>query len=474
MVVILKNRLDVNSLKFKLWTYFVLFAATIMTILWLLQIVFLNTYYKSMKTNEIKKIGDSLVVEYGKDDFEDIIYTISFSKGLIIQILNEDGVPIFPMNTSFDPRPPKFDFMESRKFIDKLEKEDQEKILYTTEDFRLGRPTIVYGAVLQGQNGENLYLYINGLLDPIDSTTFVLKNQLIIVTIISLLLSLGLSFIIASKISKPITQVTNAASVLAKGNYNIVFEKGDYTEIDNLVSTLNYTTKELSKVEELRRELISNVSHDLRTPLTLIKSYAEMIRDISGDNPEKRKSHVNVIIDESDRLTTLVNDILDLSKVESDLDQIDFKEFDILKTTNKILNQFLILEEQDGFKFILDYDENIRVIGDEKKIEQVIYNLISNAVNFTGDNKLVYIHIKRKEYLIRYEVRDTGAGIPKEEINNIWNRYYMVDKIHKRAVMGTGIGLSIVRSILIAHNSEYGVESFINQGTTFWFQLKVK
>ncbi|MBU5426043.1 HAMP domain-containing histidine kinase [Tissierella pigra] len=468
----MKNRLDVNSLKFKLWTYFVLFAATIMTILWLLQIVFLNTYYKSMKTNEIKKIGDSLVVEYGKDDFEDIIYTISFSKGLIIQILNEDGVPIFPMNTSFDPRPPKFDFMESRKFIDKLEKEDQEKILYTTEDFRLGRPTIVYGAVLQGQNGENLYLYINGLLDPIDSTTFVLKNQLIIVTIISLLLSLGLSFIIASKISKPITQVTNAASVLAKGNYNIVFEKGDYTEIDNLVSTLNYTTKELSKVEELRRELISNVSHDLRTPLTLIKSYAEMIRDISGDNPEKRKSHVNVIIDESDRLTTLVNDILDLSKVEANLSQMNHEEFDVVGTTKDILKRFLILEEKEGFTFILNCDDEVKVCGDEKKIEQVIYNLISNAVNFTGDDKSVFINIKDVGSYIKYEVKDTGKGIPKEELDHIWDRYYMVGKNHKRAVIGTGLGLSIVKNILMAHNSDFGVESYTNQGTIFWFQLK--
>lgn len=474
MVVILKNKLDMKSLKVKLWTYFVLFAATIMTILWLLQIVFLNTYYKSMKTNEIKKIGDSLVVEYGKDDFEDIIYTTSFSKGVIIQILNEDGVSIFPMNTSFDPRPPKFNFMDSRKFIDKLKKENQEKILYTTEDPRLGRPTIVYGAVLQGQNGENLYLYINGLLDPIDSTTFVLKNQLIIVTILSLLLALGLSFIIASKISKPITQVTNAASFLAKGNYNIVFEKGDYTEIDNLVATLNYTTTELSKIEELRRDLIANVSHDLRTPLTLIKSYAEMIRDISGNNSEKRQSHVNVIIDESDRLTRLVNDILDLSKTEANLSQMDHEEFDIVRITKDILRRFLILEEKEGFTFILNCDDEVKVLGDEKKIEQVIYNLISNAVNFTGDDKSVFIDIKKLDGFVKYEVRDTGKGIPKEELNHIWDRYYMVGRNHKRAVIGTGLGLSIVKNILMAHNSDFGVESSINYGTIFWFQLRIR
>jgi signal transduction histidine kinase len=473
VVVILKNRLDMKSLKVKLWAYFVLFAATIMTILWLLQIVFLNTYYKSMKTNEIKKIGDNLVVEYGKDDFEDIIYRVSFSRGIIIQILDEDGIPIFPTNTFRENRPPRFNPVNSTKvFIDRLINDSQGKILYTIEDPRLGRPTIVYGAVLQEDNGKHLYLYINGPLDPVDSTTSVLKNQLIIVTILSLLLALGLSFIIASKISKPITQVTNAASVLAKGNYNIVFEKGDYTEIDNLVATLNYTTTELSKIEELRRDLIANVSHDLRTPLTLIKSYAEMIRDISGNNSEKRQSHVNVIIDESDRLTRLVNDILDLSKIEANLSQMDHEEFNIVRTTKDILKRFLILEEKEGFTFILNCDDEVKVYGDEKKIEQVIYNLISNAVNFTGDDKLVFINIKNVGDFVRYEVRDTGKGIPEEELNHIWDRYYMVGRNHKRAVIGTGLGLSIVKNILTAHNSDFGVESHTNQGTTFWFQLK--
>ena len=470
----MKKRLDIKSLKFKLWKYFILFAATIMIILWLLQIVFLNTYYKSMKANEIKKIGDNLVLEYGNDNFEDTIYKISFTRGIIIQILNNDGIPILPMNIFGENRPPRIDPMAMEMFIDRLVNDEQGRTLYTTEDSRLRRPTIVYGAILKEKNGEDLYLYINGLLDPIDSTTSVLKNQLIIVTIISLILAIGLSFIIATKISRPITQVTEAASVLAKGDYNVIFEKGDYTEIDNLVATLNYTTTELSKTEELRRDLIANVSHDLRTPLTLIKSYAEMIRDISGNNPEKRQSHVSVIIEESDRLTGLVNDILDLSKMQSGLSQIDYMEFDIVKTTKDILKRFLILTERDGFAFELNCDDDIKVFGDEKKIEQVIYNLLSNAVNFTGTNKLVYVNIKNLGDHVQFEVKDTGKGIPKEELNHIWDRYYMVGKSHKRAVIGTGLGLSIVKSILIAHDSNFGVDSSINQGTTFWFQLKTK
>lgn len=464
--------LDNKSLKFKLWIYFIIFTAIIMTILWLLQIVFLNTYYKSMKTKEIKKIGNALVTEYGKDDFEDIIYSTSFKRGIIIQIINKNGELVLPSNGFGEPRPPRTDPMETTMFIQKLLNSEDGKVLYTVDNFKLRSPTVVYGAILSGDNNENLYLYINGLLDPIDSTTSVLKNQLIIVTILSSLLAVGLSFIIASKVAKPITKVTDAASILAKGDYNVIFEGGDYTEINQLADTLNYATKELSKTEELRRDFIANVSHDLKTPLTLIKSYAELIRDISGDKPEKRNSHVKVIIDESDRLTELVNDILNLSKLQSEITQLEFSKFDLGKITESILKKFQVLTECDGYTFNFNCDKDTVVIGDEKKIEQAIYNLISNSVYYTGYDKLVTINVKSLGEYVQFEVEDTGQGIPEEEIDHIWDRYYQSGKTHRRAVIGTGLGLSIVKSILSAHDAKFGIDSTIGKGSKFWFQLK--
>lgn len=474
MVNNLRKTFDTNSLKFKLWTYFIFFAAIIMTILWLLQIVFLNTYYKTMKINEIKRIGDSLVEEYNKDGFEDLIYSTSFSKGIIIQVFNENGDPVFPINNFGEIRPPKREPIMTKELISRLENSSDGKIEYTIEDSRMRAPTIVYGAILEGETKERLYLYINGLLEPIDSTTSVLKNQLIIVTIISLFLAIWLSFFIATKLSKPITNVTSSAALLAKGNYNVVFERGDYTEINQLADTLNFATTELSKTEELRRELIANVSHDLRTPLTLIKSYAEMIRDLSGNNPDKRTSHLKVIIDETDRLNILVNDMLDLSKIQSGIIEIDYKAFDIVETTRNILKKFAVLTEISGYKFFLNGDRDTIVIGDERKIEQVLYNLISNAVNHTGEDKLVTINVENKGEYIETRIIDTGKGIPQDEIPHIWERYYMVGKTYKRGVVGSGLGLSIVKGILLAHDVKFGVESTLDEGSTFWFQLKVE
>lgn len=474
MVNNLRRAFDTNSIKFKLWTYFIFFAAIIMTILWLLQIVFLNTYYKSMKINEIKRIGNSLVEEYNKDGFEDLIYSTSFSKGIIIQVFNENGEPVFPINNFGEIRPPKREPIMTRELISRLENSTDGKIEYTIEDSRMRAPTVVYGAVLEGESKERLYLYINGLLEPIDSTTSVLKNQLIIVTTISLFLAVGLSFLIATKLSKPITNVTSSAALLAKGNYNVVFQRGDYTEINQLVDTLNFATTELSKTEELRRELIANVSHDLRTPLTLIKSYAEMIRELSGNNPDKRASHLKVIIDETDRLNILVNDMLDLSKIQSGIIEIDYKAFDILETTRNILKKFSVLTEISGYKFILNGDRDTTVIGDERKIEQVLYNLISNAVNHTGEDKLVTINVENKGEYIETRIIDTGKGIYQDEIPHIWERYYMAGKTYKRGVVGSGLGLSIVKGILLAHDAKFGVESILDEGSTFWFQLKVE
>ncbi|NLY44940.1 MAG: HAMP domain-containing histidine kinase [Tissierella sp.] len=431
----------------------------------------MNSYYETMKTNEIKKIGNSLVTEYGKEGFEDLLYTTSLNEGIAIQILDENGGLIYPLNLIDIIMQPRLDYRLFGEFLINLAKSQSDFVIYTREDPRLQNPTLIYGAILENKEGSNYFLYINSALQPIDSTVNVLKNQLIIVTVISLGLALVLSYAIATRLTKPIEKITKSAEVLAGGNYNINFEKGDYTEIDNLADTLNYATKELSKTEKLRRDLIANVSHDLRTPLTLIKSYGEMIRDISGNNEEKRNYHVKTIIDEADRLTRLVNDLLDLSKAQSGIDAIEFKKFDIKETTERVLERFNYYRDNEGYIFVLNSITDGYVHGEEEKIEQVIYNLISNAVNYSEDEKEITINIIDEGDQVHFEVVDKGVGIENEDLANIWDRYYKVDKIHKRSSVGTGIGLSIVKSILIGHNAEYGVDSKVGLGSKFYFKL---
>lgn len=446
-----------------------MFAAIIIGLVWLLQIAFLKTSYETMKTWEVKKIGDSIVGEYGEKDFADTINKLSFKNGIAVEVF--DGKGLVSVSNMFSNM--HLSKADRDTFFLRLVSSKSSKVCYTISDKRLMEKMLVYGAVLiNTSTGEKEYLYINAPIEPVDATTVVLKDQLIIVTILSLMLSLGLSYFIATRLARPITRITRRAEELATGNYDITFEGGEYEEINQLAYTLNYATSELSKTDELRKDLIANVSHDLRTPLTLIKMYAEMIRDISGNNPEKRNNHTKIIIDETNRLTGLVNDILDISKIQSGTVDINNKAFDLAQKVKTILYRFDILTQHDGYNFDLKCVGKTKVYADEQKIEQVIYNLISNAVNYTGDDKKVMIYVRRLKDKVRFEVIDSGKGIPKEKLESIWERYYKAMDTHKRAVVGTGLGLSIVKTILEAHNAEFGVESIEGTGSTFWFELK--
>ena len=158
------------------------------------------------------------------------------------------------------------------------------------------------------------YLLINTPLKPVSSTVSIIRRQLIIITILLVLIALFLSMIVADRLAKPIVRVTKEAEQLAHGRYDIQFDGTGYDEAERLAETLTYASHEINRVDAMQRDLIANASHDLRTPLTMLKAYAEMIRDLSGDNPVKRAEHLQVIIEETDRLTAFVNDILDLSK----------------------------------------------------------------------------------------------------------------------------------------------------------------
>jgi len=195
-----------------------------------------------------------------------------------------------------------------------------------------------------------------------------------------------------------------------------------------------------------------------------------MIREISGDNPQKRDKHLQVIIDEADRLTGLVNDVLNVSKLTSGLNEINCKVFNFTEFLYGIINKFEYLQETQGYKIMVDVDANLYTRADEEKIGQVIYNLLGNAVNYTGEDKTVFISLKSSldGDRIKLKIRDTGKGIAKEDLPEIWNRYYRSRETHSRPVKGTGLGLNIVKIILQNHSFDFGVESELGNGSTFW------
>ena len=318
----------------------------------------------------------------------------------------------------------------------------------------------------------NGYIFLFTSLEDIGTTTSLIKNQLIYVTLLAILFSIIIALFLSRRIAKPISDMTKKAEKLAEGNYNVQFTTTGIKEIDELANTLNYLEQEVSKTDEYRRDLMANVSHDLKTPLTMIKAYAEMIRDITLDNKEKTKENLNVIIDETDRLNILVNDILELSKLQNNQDNLNIEKFDIVELINDILKRYRIIKETENYNLILESPSSIIVKADKKRISQVIYNLINNAINYTGDDLTVTIRITENAKDCKIEIIDTGKGIDEKDLTNIWNRYYKKEKNHKRNVVGTGLGLSIVKNILEQHHFKYGVNSIKDKGTTFYFQVK--
>ena len=277
-----------------------------------------------------------------------------------------------------------------------------------------------------------------------------------------------LAFVLSRVIAKPIVKLNDSAKVLATGNYNADFTGGGYREIAELSDTLRYAAQELSKVDEYRRDLIANVSHDLRTPLTLIAGYAEVMQDIPAENTPE---NLQIIVNESKRLTDLVNDVLDISNYQAGNMELNLSRFNLTDAVREILGRYKKFTEQDGYTIDLRADGDYYVYADKIKITQVLYNLLNNAIAYTGEDKKITIRVRRAKNAVRVDVIDTGEGIPPEKLGMIWDRYYKLDKTHKRAKIGTGLGLSIVKEIIEQHGAWYGVDSQVGVGSQFWFAL---
>ena len=449
-----------NSIQRKTMTFLTIFSILILIILWFSQILFLKIFYEKYQINNLIKIEELLKNNvYTIDEIE----TLAYENNMCIQYIYNTEQYIFngldnncilnKKNTNINNILKTFIDGNDNKQIIKLKKpEDNSK-------------SIIYS--IKYNNG---YLFLNTSLEDVNSTTSILRSQLIYITLIVIVLAIVVSIYLSKMLNEPIQKITNEAKKLSQGKKSLNFEKSNIYEIDELTKALQYANIEINKTEELRRDLLANISHDLKTPLTMIKAYAEMIRDL-GNDKEKNKENLNIIIEETDRLTILVNDILELSKLESNYEHIIKEEFDLVLLIKNIIKKYNIIKETEHYKFNLNLPKKAIVFGDVNKISQVIYNLINNAINYTGEDLTVSIEVieKKKTYLVN--IIDTGKGIKKEELNLIWNKYYKNEKNHKRNKIGTGIGLSIVKNILENHKVAYGVKSELNKGTTFYFEI---
>lgn len=269
---------------------------------------------------------------------------------------------------------------------------------------------------------------------------------------------------------KPLKKINDKAKSLPEGIYDGDEIQTNIQEMYDINKTLKESCLAIKQADTARKELLSNVSHDLRTPLTMIVGYGEMMIDF---DEEKNDDNINLIIDEAKRLSNLVNDLLDLSKAELgrlDLNVSDIKLNDFLTS---VYNQYRIYLENQNIKFDIELDKDINCAIDEARMRQVLYNFINNAMNYNdrADAVIKLSSVYENDACI-ISVHDNGRGIASEDLEKIWHRYYKVDKEHKRQVIGSGIGLSLAKMILEAHGLEYGVESELGEYSRFWFKVK--
>ncbi len=509
---------DFNSLNFKVWGYIMAFSMAILLLLWLMQIAFLNVYYQSMKQASVTSAAGKIASLYGHIQGQELksqMQNLANDSDVFINILDTDGQSLFSIDpVGRDYRTPLEHLGETDPNIPQLPAgvatgdasndngntgdgkgagtngngnggngawspyhdlaqrilQDADHMVEVGFDDQNGRRMLILGRQIATAEGEQALMVVSSPVQPLTETAKILSRQLVYITIAILAMSILVSVVIARRVSQPITRIRDGAMQLARGRYDTTFEHGMYSEVNQLADTLNHTAKALQQVETLRTELIANVSHDLRTPLTMIRVYAEMIRDLYANNAEKRNRNVGVIIEECDRLTSLVQNLLDLSKLQSGVDTLAVDSFDLTETIRRILRRYDALE-QDGYHIRFAQSKPVLVTGDEGRIEQVLYNLINNAVNYTGPDKRIDLMLADHGDRVRVLVADTGPGIATEDRTHIWDRYYKVDKVHQRAVTGSGLGLSIVRSIMDLHGMACGVDSIVGQGSTFWFEL---
>jgi len=316
------------------------------------------------------------------------------------------------------------------------------------------------------QNGG--YLFAVFSLADLDGASQILQHQLWIVTVILVVLSVLLAVFLSGKMSRPIRAVTRAAREMAAGKLDIRLPVTSQDEIGQLTQALNNLGTELGRTEKLRQELIANVSHELRSPLSVIKGYAETVRDVTWPNETKRTEQLTIIADESSRLTRVVKDILDYSRLQAGVEHLNLVSFPVCPVFEELIKQYEMDAREHNLTFQIRCPD-LTVLFDRDRFDQVIHNLFNNALNHARPGSVIKMIASSQNGISRIEVVNQGETIPPAALTHIWDRYYRADQIDTGRPLGTGLGLAIVKSIFDTHGVRYGVISE-NDQTTFWFE----
>lgn len=394
-----------KSFRQKLWLCFALFAVIIFTLLWLLQTVFLQTIYNGMLTTNTHAAAKKIAAGSQREDLTELIDQLCAENSLLVFITDYDGKNLYSADSyqsyyrkssgksgsdnpyhqgetlnwqigSYRNLPDGY-----TEFLNKLSASETGVIEYSTET------QYVYGADITLQDGAKAALYVSTAFGAVGAAATIIRVQLMIVTLLSLGIAFLIAFFFAKRFEKPITQLNEKAKHLESENTQPAPRKSFCRELDELNASLDSTAQRLREANEYQKELLANVSHDLRTPLTMIEGYAEMLRDVSWSDEQQREADISVIIKESQRLTALVNEIMEYSRLQETGLQIETEPLDFSALVNRVADRFEPVFSYNGGTIERQIDKNITVNGNAVLLERLVYNLTDNAIRHTGESK---------------------------------------------------------------------------------------
>ena len=342
-----------------------------------------------------------------------------------------------------------------------------------------------------GQFDNGYYFLIRSPLESIKESAAISNSFYFVVGAIIVVISGLIILVVTSRITRPISELTKLSEKMSDLDFEARYQSWAGNEIDVLGDNFNKMSRKLEstiselksannklqkdiedkiKIDEMRKEFLDNVSHELKTPIALIQGYAEGLNENISDDPESREFYCEVIMDEASKMNKLVKNLLTLNQLESGKDAPVMERFDIVSLIKGVIGSMHIVIEQKEATVIFEETEPVYVWADEFKTEEVVTNYTSNALNHLDGERKVEIKVLREGDCVKVTVFNTGTPIPEEDIPNLWNKFYKVDKARTREYGGSGIGLSIVKAIVEGMNQKYGVCNYDN-GVEFWFTL---
>ena len=474
-----------------------LLVAGAILLCWVLNTTLLPRYYMHNKKEVLMENYQTISNASAQNELESDEFAVTFdnlcSNGNIMAlILQQDGKVLRSSVNDLDAL--------RTEFWDVLFHGDKMEVLYSNKQYQLLKKTdtrldseyLVLVGVLE--NGDMVLM--RTAVESIRESAAISNRFLLFAGAAAIVASILVAFFTTRHITKPLQQLTDISKRMVDLDFNAKYEsdQSNSYEVEELGNHINRLSENLERtiselktanvdlqddiekkiqIDEMRKEFLSNVSHELKTPLALIQGYAEGLQECINDDAESREFYCEVIIDEADKMNRMVKKLLTLNQLEFGNDQVIMERFDMTELIRGVANSTRILMEQKGIRLELENSEEAWVWGDEFKVEEVITNYMSNAINHADGEKLIRVFYTRSEDKLRVSVFNTGQPIPEEDIEKIWVKFYKVDKARTREYGGSGIGLSIVKAIMDSFHQRCGVINH-EDGVEFWMELATK